>query len=195
MIEEQKVMQHSHNKEIVMRHAVLLAFVSAVLTGPVVAQEPNEHLKGFASFIGTWRHEGPVPEDIPGIAAKGSKAVLQASWTWILDKQVVMCDFFIEFEGGPKSSGKVLIGWNAAEKKIMGGGMDSDGGMDISTHVIDGKTLTSTGEGVDRDGRKTSSKVVHKKIDEDTLEWQMLELRTGENVTGPGPVATFKRIK
>ena len=195
MIEAQKVMHHIHNKEIVMKKPMILVLFAALVSGSVVAQEPNEHLKGFAPFIGTWRLEGPLPEEAPGVAAKGSKVVAQSSWTWILDNQVVMCDWFIEFEGGQKWSGKFLIGWNAAEKKIMGGGMNSGGGMDISTHVIDGRTLTSTNEGVDGDGRKTSSKVVHKKTDEDTLEWQMVEERTGENVTGPSPVATFKRVK
>ena len=178
-----------------MKTSMFVALLAALVSGSVFAQEPNEHLKGLAPFIGTWRSEGALPEEAPGVAAKGTKVVAQSSWTWILDNQVVMCDWFVEFEGGTKWSGKFLIGWNAAENKIMGGGMASLGGMDVSTHVIDGKTLTSTNEGVDGDGRKTSSKVVHKKTDEDTLEWQMVEERTGENVTGPSPVATFKRVK
>ncbi len=58
-----------------MTRFAILTVVAAVLTGSVFGQEPNEHLKGYAPFIGNWRYEGPVLEDIPNVAAKGSKCV------------------------------------------------------------------------------------------------------------------------
>ena len=134
--------------------------------------------------------KGPFAEK----AAKGSKMVVDISWRWILDKQVIMYDWTIDFQGGPKISGKELIGWNAADSKIVGGGMNSLGGMAIGTRVIDGKTITSTNEGVDGEGVKSSYKNVIKKTDKDTFTWQAVE-RTGGDVEGPSPVYTFKRVK
>ena len=178
-----------------MRRSISCALVVFVLTGGFVCgAEPNEHLNGFAPFMGTWRHEGAVLEETPGAAAKGTKMVVRWTWTWILDNQVVMDDWIIEFQDGKKLSGKELIGWNAAEKKIMGGGMNSMGAMGVNTCVIDGKTITISSEGVEGDGRKTSSKLVLKKTDEDTLTFQVVE-RTGGDVVGPSPVYTFKRVK
>ena len=179
-----------------MRHAVILAFVVAVLTGSVLGQEPNEHLKGYAPFIGKWEHQGTVLEKGPFAeqAEVGSKLLVHISWTWILDKQAVMLDWSIEFQGGLKISGKELIGWNAADNKIVGGGMNSIGGMGIGTRVIDGETITSTNEGVDGEGVKSSYTEVIKKTDKDTLTWQAVE-RTGGDVQGPSPVYTFKRVK
>jgi hypothetical protein len=170
-----------------------LVFV-VVAGGFACGAEPNEHLKGYSPFMGTWRHEGSVLEEAPGIPAKGTKMVVRWTWTWILDNQVVMNDWIIEYQDGKKLSGKDLIGWNAAEKKIIGGGMNSMGAMSINSSVIDGKTVTTSSEGVEGDGRKTSLKIVLKKTDEDTLTLQVVE-RTGGDLVGPSPVYTFKRVK
>jgi hypothetical protein len=190
------VINPTYCKEIAVKRAAILTLVAAVVTGSVVAQEPNEHLKGFAPFLGTWRHEGPVLEKGPFAeeAKEGSRLVVHISWSWILDQQVVMSDWSIEFQGGPKISGKVLTGWNAVEEKIVGGGMNSMGGMGVGTSVIDGTTITATSADVDGEGTKTSSKTVVKITDEDTLTWQAVE-RTGGDVEGPSPVYTFKRVK
>ncbi len=105
-----------------------------------------------------------------------------------------MYDWTIDFQGGPKISGKELIGWNAADINIVGGGMNSIGGMAIGTRVIDGKTITSTNEFVDGEGVKSSYKNVIKKTDKDTFTWQAVE-RTGGDIEGPSPVYEFKRVK
>ena len=40
-----------------MMKSAILALVALVFTGTVFGQNPNEHLKGYAPFIGTWRYE------------------------------------------------------------------------------------------------------------------------------------------
>ena len=178
-----------------MRRSVMCALVFVVVAGGFACgAEPNDHLKGFAPFMGTWRHEGSVLEETPGAAAKGTKMVVRWTWTWILDNQIVMNDWIIEFQDGNKLSGKQLIGWNAAEKKIMAGGMNSMGAMGVCTIGIDGKAITTSSEDVEGDGRKTSSKLVMKQTDEDTFTFQVVE-RTGGDLVGPSPVYTFKRVK
>jgi hypothetical protein len=66
--------------------------------------------------------------------------------------------------------------------------------MGLDTRVIEGKTLTSTSEGIDAEGVPSSSKVVMKKTDKDTFTWQAVE-RTGGDIEGPSPVYEFKRVK
>jgi hypothetical protein len=155
-----------------------------------------QQLKDFAPFIGTWRYEGRLKQAVPGLATADTKCVLQCSWRRILDKQIVMYDWMVEFEGGQKLAGKSLIGWNVADEKVIIGGMDSVGGIGMGTVVIDreAKTMTASSEGVDGEGDKTTGKNVVTKTAKDALTFQIVE-RTGGLVEGPSPVYEFKRVK
>ncbi len=157
--------------------------------------QPSDHLKDFAPFIGTWRYEGPLKQAIPELATEDTKCVIQFSWRRTLDKQIVMNDWMVEFEGGKKLSGKSLIGWNAADEEIISGGLDSMGGMGMGTVVIDraAKTMTVSAEGVDAEGEKTSGTNVTTKTGQDTLTFQITE-RTGGLIDGPSPVYEFRRV-
>jgi hypothetical protein len=177
-----------------MRSAILTLVAAVVVTGTAYGQQPNEHLKGYTPFIGTWRYEGPVPEEVPGIAKKGSHEVVVFSWKWILDKQAVMHDWLVELEGGTVLTGKALIGWNAAENRIVRGTMDSMGGMNMGTIELEGKTIKFVVEGVTGEGEETSGRVVFKKTDKDTLSFQRLGV-IGGLIEGDSPVYTFKRVK
>jgi hypothetical protein len=147
-------------------------------------------------MLGTWKYEGPLLEDVPGMAEKGSKFSVTLTWRRILDKQAVMESWSGEFEGGKTFSGKALIGWNAAEKKLVYGSMNSNGGMNLGTVEFDrgAKTSTLTTEGVDGEGVNTSFKGVVTKTGRDTLTWQAVH-RIGGMVEGPSPVYEFKRVK
>ena len=155
-----------------------------------------EHLKCYGPMLGTWRYEGPSLEDVPDAAKKGTECVFQVSWRWILNKSAVEEVFTLEFEGGKKFSWKGLVGWNAAQKKIVYGGMSSDGGHELGTVMFDEatQTLTLHGRGVDGNGQETSFKGAMAKTGKNTVTWQALE-RTGGDVEGPSPIVTFKRVK
>jgi hypothetical protein len=162
-----------------MRGLLMLVAAAVLISGFAYGEEPqqpNENLKGFRPFIGAWRYKGPALEDSPW-AKKGGKCLIQLSWRWILDKQVVMNDWEIEVEGGVKLAGRSLIGWNAADKKIISGGMDSTGGMGMGTVMLDrkAKTMTITAEGVDPEGEKTAAQNVVTMTDRDTLTVKALE--------------------
>lgn len=177
-----------------MRSAILTLVATFVACGAAVGAEPNEHLKDFGPFIGNWRYEGPFLHDVSDEGEKGTKCVVDFSWRWILGKHAVMMDWSVNFEEGATLSGKKLSGWNAAEEKIVGGGMSSMGGMGISSSVIDGNTITTTVENVDDSGTKSSTQFFIKKKEKDTLTWQPLG-RTVGDVEGESPIYTFKRIK
>jgi hypothetical protein len=174
----------------------MIHFVCTSVTFGAQPAEPNEHLKGLSPFIGTWRFEGPSPEGVPGYVEKGSPCVIQFSWRWILDKQAVMQDLQVEFEGNKQIAQKELIGWNAAEEKIVLGGMTSFGIVHLGSIQLDPqtKTLTLETEGVNAEGGKSTGKAVFTKVDRDTLTFKRLEL-TGNLVEGPSPVYTLKRVK
>ena len=59
----------------------------------------------------------------------GKRAAMKIGKQQTPYKSVVEENWLCEFEGGKNYSGKALIGWNAAEKKITYGSMDSSGGM------------------------------------------------------------------
>lgn len=182
-----------------MRSPLMVVSVFVVCTGVAFGAQPvqpNEHLRGLGAFIGTWRYEGPSPEEVPGFAPKDSKCVIQFSWRWILDKTAIMQDLRVTFEGNKEISQKELIGWNAADQGIVCGGMSSLGIVHLGTIQVDpqARTFTVVTEGVNAEGNKASSKAVFTKVDRDTLTFERLEL-TGNVVEGPSPVYTLKRVE
>jgi hypothetical protein len=174
--------------------AVLLA--CGALYGQDEPGPSFEHLKPYTPMIGTWLYEGPLLEDVPDYAEKGTKCVFQFSWRRILKKSVVEENWSLEFEGGKKLVGKALIGWHAAEKEIVYGGMNSIGTLTLGTVTFDekAKTSTLTEKGVKSDGEEMSFKGMVTKTGKDTLTWQALE-RVGGIVEGGSPVYSFKRVK
>jgi hypothetical protein len=107
-----------------------------------------------------------------------------------------MNDWLVEFEGGATLAGKSFTRWNAADEKIVAGGMNSMGGMGVSTIVFDreAKSMTATAGGVSADGETTTGKNVVTKTGKDTLTFQILE-RTGGLVDGPSPLYTYTRVQ
>lgn len=182
-----------------MRCLLMVVAAAVVTSGFAVGQEPSsmpDHLKDLQPLLGTWRYEGPLLEDVPGIATKGSHYVFQGTFRFILDKQVLMEDWTVQYADGKKLMVKGMTGWNAAERKLVNGAMDSAGGMSLGTIEIDQetKTITLTTKGIDGEGKPRSLKATGKKIDEDTLTWQALE-RTGGMGEGKSPVYTLKRVE
>lgn len=154
-----------------------------------------EHLKCFDQLIGNWIYDGPLLEDIPGIGEKGTKAVTHISFAWILNKNAVEAMWSIEPVAGTKIAGKGLLGWDVAGQRIIGGGMNSAGGHDLSTMTYDPatKTLTSKEEGTDGEGKANTSTNLMTLSDPDTLVFQITE-RTGGSVQGDSPKLILKRV-
>ena len=155
-----------------------------------------EHLKSCGPFIGTWRYEGPLLEEVPDFAAKGSDVVFQLSWKRILNKSAVEYNWLVKFDNGTELSGKDLIGWNADQDEIVQGGMSSTGAIRMGSVTFDteAKSMTMTTKGIAGDGEETTIKSVAKKTGKDTLTWKALE-RTGGLIEGPSPVCTLMRVE
>ena len=182
-----------------MKHVITTLAAIAVVCGVSFAKEPSpasEHLKCYDGLIGTWRYEGPLLEDLPDVAKKGSPLVFQVSWRRILNKAAVEENWSIQVDGAEVLSGKGLIGWNAEEKRIVHGDLNSVGDMSLGEVTVDedNNSLPLTTEGIDAKGEKTEFKGVVTKKDKDTITWQALH-RKGGIVEGPSPEYTFKRVE
>ena len=52
---------------------VVLVLTCGVSYGQEEPAAVSEHLKCFGPFLGNWRHEGPLQEDVKGVAEEGNK--------------------------------------------------------------------------------------------------------------------------
>lgn len=183
-----------------MKQLVLILAVVVLCYGVAAGQEqpgPNyAHLKCYEQLIGTWEYDGPLQEDVPVLGGKNSRLVVRLTWDWVLNKCALESNAVVELQGGVKLLGKSLTGWDLAEGRIIGGGMNSFGGHEVNTVTYDDatKTWTARSQGVDDKGRQTSATIVGRLIDADTYEWQMKD-RQGGDVPGDSPKYVFKRIK
>lgn len=184
----------------VMKKIIFSLFVLLLSCGVSYGQEQpatvSEHLKCFGPFLGNWRYDGPLQEDLEGVAEKGTKIVVQTSLKRILNGSAVERNWAIAFETGAELTSKALNGWDAKEEKIVQGGMGSDGAISVGsvTHDKAAKSLTISTTGVDGEGKETSSKSVLTKTGKDTFTWQAME-RTGGLAEGKSPLYEFKRVK
>jgi len=188
-------------ERIMKKSIATLTAVAVVLTcgWSYAVEQPGsnfEHLKAYAPLIGTWRYEGPLQEDVPDMGKKGTNIKIQVSLRWILNKSAIQESVSAQFQGGAKYEGKALIGWDSSKERIVRGGMNSLGGIGLGTVVFDGegKTLTSTSQGVSGDGEKTSSTNVTTLTGKDTYTWQALR-REGGLIEGPSAKYTYQRVK
>jgi hypothetical protein len=155
-----------------------------------------EELKCYRPFIGTWRYEGPLLEELPGLAEKGTDCVIQFSWRRILDGRALESRVAVEVDGkGEIYAERSLVAWNAAEQKIVYAGASSDGSifLGVTEADADAKTLHPSCEGSTGEGKRLVYRGVFTITDENTMTWQALE-RTGSSIIeGPSPLYTFQK--
>jgi hypothetical protein len=174
--------------------AVLIA--ASVVVGQAEGAPNSEHLQAFDALIGTWVYKGPVQEDVPNLPGKNTPMVVRSTFKRVFNKAVVENRFLLRFKGFPPVEGVNLYGWNAAEKTIQSGGMNSIGGMFLgkASFSDDGRVLSVASQGVDAEGREVSSTVVFKLQGEDTFVWQSIN-RQGQDLPPDSPKYTFKRVE
>jgi hypothetical protein len=177
-----------------MLSTALLLAASVVVGQAEETSSPSDHLECFGQFIGKWVYKGPIKEDAPAMAEKGTEIVVHISWEQEFGGNVIESEWEASATGRHIGAGTSLIAWDPRENRIVSGGVDSRGGYRLGVIAFsdDGQTYTRVGEGVDFKGRKTSGTVVITLKDEDTLVWQAMD-RTGGDLTGDSPKYTFTR--
>ena len=151
-------------------------------------------MKSYEALIGTWVYEGPLLEDVPGLAKKGSQYYFEGTFEWILEKSAIEENWQARFEDGATISAKGLTGWG--DKKLVSGGMFSGGGYFLADVTLnqDGRTWIYKSKVVDAEGKKSSDTFILELMDDDTLIVHS-EDREGSDMPPESPEYTFKRLK
>jgi len=155
-----------------------------------------EHMKSYDALIGTWVYDGPLLEDVPELAKKGTKYRLEGTLKWILNNNAIEEDWKVAFDGGVTISVKALTGWDVIEKRMICGGMGSDGGYFFAAVTFDEKEKTwvyKTG-GVGGDGKKSSENFWMTLSDANTLVIQSKN-RAGLGLPPESPKYILKKTK
>ena len=175
------------------------AMIAVMLTSVALAQEEQpsatyEHLKAYEPYIGTWRCEGEVEEEVVGGPKKGTPFVIEASWKWILDKSVIEEQWKSTAEDGTVISGKNLVGWDPKTETIFVRRTNSAGGYDEGTVEFDDEkgVVISKASGISGDGKEYTGTCVITPLNPDEFTFQVCD-RTGQ-FTGDGPKLTFGRV-
>jgi hypothetical protein len=172
--------------------AILLLTVSVAIGQASDTSPAYENLKSYEALIGTWVYEGPLLEDVPGMAKKGSRYYYEGSFEWILDKGAIEEYWQAKFAGGVTVSAKALTGWG--DKKVVSAGVFSGGGYfhaDVTLNQ-EGKTWRYESKAVDGEGKKSSETFILELVDDNTLIVHSKD-REGTEMPPESPKYTFKK--
>jgi hypothetical protein len=102
----------------------------------------------------------------------------------------------VKTRGGLRVEARNTIGWDAAEERIVEGGVNSIGGHYLSTVTYDDATQTWTGivNGADGNGEAISNRAVTTMKDKNTYELQVLD-RQGGFAEGDSPKYSYTRVE
>ena len=148
-----------------------------------------EHLKPLEGFIGTWRHEGVLLEDSPGIGPKGAKGIACISWKWIYGKNAIQWEWTFDFDG-KKSGTTGLIMWDAAQEQMVGHGVSYDGTNIHVTATFD-RGMTCEVFAVLPDGKRESSTELYTLDGPDSFNCYV---KNRQDLPDVGPIR-FQRVK
>ena len=134
----------------------MLSLASCVLLASVtLGADPAENL--LAEYgdlvIGRWIGDVTLIADYPGVGKKGEKVISHGVTRWIADKKGLESEWF-----GGASTGKAIIFWDPAAKKIVQYAVDSGGTISQFYFWKEGDTWVFQGGETLPDGSKTEGK-------------------------------------
>lgn len=90
-----------------------------------------------------------MTDDSSPIAEPGEKLLFRASWEWALNQNIIAVEWSVAKATDEKTlvTGRGMIGWDAANQKILTTGFDSAGGHSIDTFVEKNGTWYQEGKG------------------------------------------------
>jgi len=112
--------------------ALALTLCAIGLSGAEDKAPPGnyEHLKKLEPLIGTWTGEWVAPQDRPTAnIKKGEKLTLTVTFKWDVHKSAILFQWTLgRPDSDPVWKSTWLIGWDTANKRIVGIGFESTGG-------------------------------------------------------------------
>jgi hypothetical protein len=156
-----------------------------------------KHLKGLEPLIGTWTGERDFPQDWPTANIKKGKYPFTVTFKWDAKKSAISSHHSIGRPGSaPLWKAVWLVGWDTANKRIVGIGFEATGGHAL-THdwEIQGDKVTFKGRGSLPAGNKTAWTMIFSDIKKDTCVYQLTDMTVdGKKAPGHHKV-TLKRAR
>lgn len=120
--------------------------------------EPYERLKPLEWMVGDWVNEG-------------NQAKVSAQVKWADNNSFLIRTYSTEFQGQPKSSGTMFIGWDPQTGQIKSWLFDSEGGRGegVWTQTSDNQWVVKS-QGMMRDGLPNSATLVHTILNKDSVK-------------------------
>jgi hypothetical protein len=172
-----------------------LLLAASIVVGQAQAPTGNyEHLKQLEWIVGTWEAEVEAREAGPGFEA-GQKVQLRMENEWQLQKNIIAVAWTVKVHDFTLSAHQGIIGYDAANERVVSGGFDSLGGYRYAVWSGESPEWMADRTGAEGDGKKVSSVLVLKRVNADTFTTQSTKrTEDGEELEDEPPV-TWKRVK
>ncbi len=177
-----------------MLSTTLLLAVSMIVGQAETPTGNYEHLKHLEWMLGTWEAEIEAEEAGPGIEA-GQKIQLRMENEWQLQKNIIAVAWTIKVKDFTLSSHQGMIGYDAANERVVSGGFNSQGGYGFAVWSGESPRLMADRTGAKGDGKKVSSVLVVTKVDADTFTSQSTKRTEDGQKLEDEPPVTWKRVK
>jgi hypothetical protein len=177
-----------------MLSTTLLLATSMIVGQAEVPTGNYEHLQQLEWIVGTWEAEIEAQEGGPGIEA-GQKIQLRMENELQLQKNVISLAWTVRVEDFTLSAHQAMIGYDAANDRVVSGGFNSRGGYGYAVWSGEGPKWMADRTGAEGDGKKVSSVLVLTKVDADTFTTQSTKRTEDGQQLDDDPPVTWKRVK
>ena len=167
------------------------AFLLAVSMVMGQAGGTERHLKGLQWFVGEWRAEVQLQEDIPQIAKKGDQMEVLGSHRWILGRNAIQVNWTHRINGEEVSAGRALIGWEGLSNKIMQWSVTKEGNS-FGEWTQHGDRWSYAAKGVEG-GVELSGNLEYWDLKPNSFRSQVKNWKVGDQILN-SPVFLFERV-
>ena len=151
----------------------------------------EQHLKGLQWWVGEWKAEVEIEEDIPGIAKKGDRWELLDSHRWILGRSGIELKWTQKINGTEVSRGQSLIGWEGLSKKIMQWSVTKEGNSFGEWTQVGDRWIYAV-KGVEG-GVELSGNIEYWDMKPNSFRSQVTNWKVGDQILS-SPVFLFERV-
>lgn len=170
-----------------------LLLAASVVVGQARDTSSHPELKGLEPLIGSWKYEGTLHDDVPGLAEKGAEITAVNTFRWILRGKAIQLDWSTKIDGQLAGTGRALLGWDGTTNKIMEWAL-TDKGNHSGQWKRQGDQWIYTSAGMGPEG-KTAASIVYTDIGSDSYTFQARDRVYGEAKLPDMKTYVFKRVE
>ncbi|MHB8952092.1 MAG: hypothetical protein ACYC4U_03875 [Pirellulaceae bacterium] len=136
---------------------------------------PSEHLRLFQPFVGQWMHMGTTQSDSPALGPKGSEFGAVMTYAWAVNKSALQIHWVAKAARKESVQFVELIGWDAAQMKLVSQGFSSLGAVEHNVWSGDGTTAVCDTKGLTAEGKQVTMRYLHI-FAGDTMTFRLTEM-------------------